>query len=263
MRRLLSRLTGELFRAATVVTVVALLVNVASGALVARRPYSGLKLLRLAALQRPFRPRRSQAHNGHRVRQPHPRVRRDPLDPAPGDRRPWRVRRGRERPRSGGWRSRSCVGTFAQGPLGGITVLTDLHPIAVMTHFLLAVVVLALAIVLMVVRRCGRLGGRLGVRDRAGGDACRRRATAARHLRARGLRRGRDDVRHPSGRRRRQAALEPSARRRLRPRAHRCRLRPRVPGALPVRPGPPRGHRPAASPRLSWLLWSAPSRCRS
>ena len=45
------------------------------------------------------------------------------------------------------------IGTFAQGPLGGITVLTDLHPIAVMSHFLLALVVLAIAIVLLVDRR--------------------------------------------------------------------------------------------------------------
>jgi cytochrome c oxidase assembly protein subunit 15 len=39
------------------------------------------------------------------------------------------------------------VGTVAQAPLGGITVLLDLHPLAVMSHFLLALVVVALAIV--------------------------------------------------------------------------------------------------------------------
>lgn len=39
------------------------------------------------------------------------------------------------------------LGTIAQAPLGGITVLLDLHPLAVMSHFLLALVVVALAIV--------------------------------------------------------------------------------------------------------------------
>lgn len=42
------------------------------------------------------------------------------------------------------------LGTIAQGPLGGVTVLTGLNPIAVMTHFLLAVVVIAAASVLVV-----------------------------------------------------------------------------------------------------------------
>jgi cytochrome c oxidase assembly protein subunit 15 len=35
------------------------------------------------------------------------------------------------------------LGTIAQAPLGFITILTDLHPLMVMTHFLLALVVLA------------------------------------------------------------------------------------------------------------------------
>jgi cytochrome c oxidase assembly protein subunit 15 len=43
-----------------------------------------------------------------------------------------------------------AVGTFAQGPLGGITILVDLHPIAVASHFLLAIVVFTLATVLLV-----------------------------------------------------------------------------------------------------------------
>ena len=38
------------------------------------------------------------------------------------------------------------LGTVAQAPLGGITVLLDLHPLAVMSHFLLALVVVALAV---------------------------------------------------------------------------------------------------------------------
>jgi cytochrome c oxidase assembly protein subunit 15 len=43
-----------------------------------------------------------------------------------------------------------AVGTFAQGPLGGITILVDLHPIAVASHFLLAIIVFTLATVLLV-----------------------------------------------------------------------------------------------------------------
>jgi cytochrome c oxidase assembly protein subunit 15 len=42
------------------------------------------------------------------------------------------------------------LGTVAQAPLGGITVLLDLHPLAVMAHFLLALVVVALAIVVAI-----------------------------------------------------------------------------------------------------------------
>ncbi len=44
----------------------------------------------------------------------------------------------------------TAAGTVAQIPLGGITVLLDLHPVAVMTHFLLALIVLAGAIVVAV-----------------------------------------------------------------------------------------------------------------
>lgn len=39
------------------------------------------------------------------------------------------------------------LGTAAQIPLGGLTVVFDLHPLLVMAHFLLALVVLALAVV--------------------------------------------------------------------------------------------------------------------
>ncbi len=42
------------------------------------------------------------------------------------------------------------LGTVAQIPLGGITVLLELHPLAVMSHFLLALVVLAGALVVWV-----------------------------------------------------------------------------------------------------------------
>ena len=39
------------------------------------------------------------------------------------------------------------LGTVAQIPLGGLTVILDLHPLAVMTHFLLALAVVALSVV--------------------------------------------------------------------------------------------------------------------
>ncbi len=49
------------------------------------------------------------------------------------------------------WRGALAIGvlTFAQGPLGGITVLVDLHPIAVLSHFLLAIVVLLISVVIV------------------------------------------------------------------------------------------------------------------
>ena len=49
------------------------------------------------------------------------------------------------------WRGALWIGilTFAQGPLGGSTVLGGLHPIAVLSHFLLAIVVLLIAVVLV------------------------------------------------------------------------------------------------------------------
>jgi len=54
--------------------------------------------------------------------------------------------------RTSRWRFRAAVaigvGTFLQGPLGGVTVLVDLHPLSVMSHFLLALVVLVIAIAL-------------------------------------------------------------------------------------------------------------------
>lgn len=58
------------------------------------------------------------------------------------------------------WRGALWIGilTLAQGPLGGITVLVGLHPIAVMSHFLLAIVVLLIAVVLVLETR-GLVGG--------------------------------------------------------------------------------------------------------
>jgi cytochrome c oxidase assembly protein subunit 15 len=42
------------------------------------------------------------------------------------------------------------LGGVAQIPLGGVTVILDLHPLAVMAHFLLALAVVALAVVVVV-----------------------------------------------------------------------------------------------------------------
>jgi cytochrome c oxidase assembly protein subunit 15 len=44
----------------------------------------------------------------------------------------------------------TALGTIAQIPLGGLTVLLDLHPVAVMSHFLLALLVLAGAVVVAI-----------------------------------------------------------------------------------------------------------------
>ena len=43
-----------------------------------------------------------------------------------------------------------AVGTLAQGPLGGVTILVGLHPVAVASHFLLAIVVFCLATILLI-----------------------------------------------------------------------------------------------------------------
>lgn len=51
------------------------------------------------------------------------------------------------------------LGTVAQIPLGGLTVILDLHPVAVMSHFLLALVVVALSAV-VVLEALGTARGR-------------------------------------------------------------------------------------------------------
>jgi heme a synthase len=43
----------------------------------------------------------------------------------------------------------ALLGGLAQIPLGGVTVILDLHPLAVMSHFLLALVVVALSVVVV------------------------------------------------------------------------------------------------------------------
>lgn len=44
----------------------------------------------------------------------------------------------------------TALGTIAQIPLGGLTVLLDLHPVAVMSHFLLALLVVAGSVVVLI-----------------------------------------------------------------------------------------------------------------
>jgi len=44
----------------------------------------------------------------------------------------------------------TALGTVAQIPLGGVTVLLDLHPVAVMSHFLLALLVVAGSVVVTI-----------------------------------------------------------------------------------------------------------------
>ena len=44
----------------------------------------------------------------------------------------------------------ALLGALAQIPLGGVTIILNLHPLAVMSHFLLALVVLGLSVVVAV-----------------------------------------------------------------------------------------------------------------
>lgn len=53
----------------------------------------------------------------------------------------------------------ALLGAIAQIPLGGVTIMLDLHPLAVMSHFLLALIVLALS-VLVVVEAWSNTSGR-------------------------------------------------------------------------------------------------------
>ena len=57
------------------------------------------------------------------------------------------------------------LGTIAQAPLGLLTIRVGLHPLAVATHFLLALVVLATAMVIAVEAR-GNANGRVELTPR-------------------------------------------------------------------------------------------------
>jgi cytochrome c oxidase assembly protein subunit 15 len=52
----------------------------------------------------------------------------------------------------------ALLGALAQIPLGGVTIILDLHPLAVMSHFLLALIVLALALVVFLEASVGVAG---------------------------------------------------------------------------------------------------------
>jgi cytochrome c oxidase assembly protein subunit 15 len=54
----------------------------------------------------------------------------------------------------------AALGTIAQAPLGLLTVRLDLDPLAVMSHFLLAIAVLGCAVVVAVEARRAEVGGR-------------------------------------------------------------------------------------------------------
>ena len=116
------------------------------------RPADGVRarLRQLARGAATGRSRRRATTPIDRVRQPDGRARRDrAARSSPGSRRGGRP--GSPRWVRGSLHSGSFLGTLAQIPLGGLTVIFDLHPLLVMAHFLLALVVLALAVV--VVRR--------------------------------------------------------------------------------------------------------------
>ena len=90
------------------------------------------------------------------------------------------------------------LGGLAQIPLGGVTVILDLHPLAVMAHFLLALVVVALAVVVAVEawsHEAG-LGAPVSSRRHPQGSGLARVAALCS---SRGHRRSRDGIRAPSG----------------------------------------------------------------
>ena len=68
------------------------------------------------------------------------------------------------------WTSAAVAAAIvAQVPLGGITVILELHPVAVMTHFLLALAAVALAVVVVVGAEEFARGGRVAARSPGAG----------------------------------------------------------------------------------------------
>ena len=57
----------------------------------------------------------------------------------------------------------ALLGAIAQIPLGGVTIMLKLHPLAVMSHFLLALIVLALSVLVVVEAWSGTTGRALPV----------------------------------------------------------------------------------------------------
>lgn len=155
MRRFLNRITGPgAFRPLAVITLIALYVNIVSGALV-RVTNSGLGCPDWPLCNGKPTP----AFQFHTLIEFTNRVLAliviivAVLFAITAYRTVRRVHRWR-------WRGALWIGilTFAQGPLGGITVLVGLHPIAVMSHFLLAIIVLLISVVL-VLETFGIAGG--------------------------------------------------------------------------------------------------------
>lgn len=74
----------------------------------------------------------------------------------------------------------AAAGMVAQAPLGGLTVLLDLHPLAVMAHFLLALIVLGIAVYVAIeARRSARGLSATAASPRVGGVWARRSAALA------------------------------------------------------------------------------------
>ena len=137
----------------------------------------GARLRPLAALRHGAVPDPGQPARDHRVQQPHGRARRDRARADHLAREPQGARAVRASAATA--RSARCLGALAQIPLGGVTIILDLHPLAVMSHFLLALVVLGLSIV-VALEAWGELARPgAGVRARPGcgtsssGRACR------------------------------------------------------------------------------------------
>lgn len=57
------------------------------------------------------------------------------------------------------WTGAAALASVAQGPLGGVTVMLDLHPLMVGSHFLLSIVALAPAVVAVLLVRDRLTGG--------------------------------------------------------------------------------------------------------
>lgn len=64
------------------------------------------------------------------------------------------------------WAALPAIAGLAQGPLGALTVLSDLHPLLVSSHFLLSIIALAGGAIFVLVARDHRLGRTRGF-DRA------------------------------------------------------------------------------------------------
>ena len=156
--------------------------------------------------------------------------------------------------------ARGVPRTVAEIPLGGLTVILDLHPLAVMSRFLLALVVVALSVVVALeawshaaasARRLHRVGSLVALSDRV-------RAPHGRH------RRDRDRLRSaPRRRRGRRQARARDRGHRVRPRSRDRGFRSRLPARRVAAP-PVAARGPRAC--CGWPVSSSPCcsrRCSS